>query len=87
MLTCSLCANRRVLSAPPEPPCGRAYAEVIVLLQDGRKPEALTRAALIRCEHMRSEALKLVERSRYLSRVVDPGAWSASACCGDPTPV
>jgi hypothetical protein len=82
MLSCSLCATRRVLSAPPEPPCGKAYAEVISLLQAGRKPEALTRAALIRCEHMRSEALKLVERSRYLCRVVDQGAWSGPTCCG-----
>jgi hypothetical protein len=90
MHTCTLCVTRRLLSAAPDPPCTRAYEEVIVLLQAGRKPEALTRAVLIRCEHMRSEALKLVERSRHLARVVDAGDWGglaqeAGANCCEPT--
>jgi hypothetical protein len=84
MLTCSLCDARRAQSTAPEPPCGRAYEEVIVLLQAGRKPEALTRAALIRCDHMRSAALKLVERSRYLARVKSAGEWGGPAACCDP---
>jgi hypothetical protein len=36
----------------------------MVLLQAGQKLEALAQAALIRCEHVRAEAIKLVERSQ-----------------------
>jgi hypothetical protein len=65
MATCYLCFQKRPASSPsPEPECLEAFKEVMVLLQAGNKAEALARAVLIRCEHVRVQALKLVERSR-----------------------
>ncbi len=75
------------MPAPTDPPCTRAYDEVIVLLQVGQKRQAQARAALIRCTHMRSEALKLVERSRHVCAAVRAEEWTGpdTTCC-DPVP-
>jgi hypothetical protein len=79
MPNCSFCAARRHLVLQlPEPQCRMAYGEVIALLQAGQKCEARRHAALIRCDHMRSEALKLVERSRPLCPELLPAPPSPS---------
>ncbi len=61
---CSCSARRR--AAPPSSACLDHYKEVLVLLQAGESLEAQARAALIRCEHFRAQALKLAERTRHL---------------------
>jgi hypothetical protein len=87
MLACQLCATHRGPLAPADPPCARAFEDIVGLLQAARKREALARAALIRCEHMRSEALKLVERSRHLSRAAGPeGGSEPGATCRESAP-
>ena len=63
MLTCTLCSVPR-RAAQPTAGCLNHYKEVIVLLQGGQKLEARARAMLIRCEHVRIQALTLIERSR-----------------------
>jgi hypothetical protein len=63
LLACSLCGARRWATAP-SPCCLDHYKEVLVLLQAGEALQAQARAALIRCEHVRAQALKLAEHSR-----------------------
>jgi hypothetical protein len=76
MLTCYLCVQKRPATSPaPEPQCLEALKEVMVLLQAGDKAEALARAVQIRCEHVRVQALKLVERSRPFPRADQASDW------------
>src|SRR5207249_2880691 len=74
---CSFCTGRR-RALSPTPECLDHYKEVIVLLQSGAGLEARARAALICCEHVRIQALKLVDRSRPLM----PSADGSSGAVG-----
>jgi hypothetical protein len=68
MLSCALCSTHRPFH-PPTLACLERYKEVIVLLQAGNDLEARAHAVLIPCEHVRIQALRLVERSRPLTSV------------------
>jgi hypothetical protein len=69
MLSCTACSARRQ-SPPFTPACLERYQEIIVLLQAGESLEARSQSVLIRCEHVRIQALRLVERSRPLDAAV-----------------
>lgn len=71
MLSCTACSTRR-LAPPPPAACLERYKEVIVLLQAGETLEARSRSVLIHCEHVRIQALRLVERSRPLALQASP---------------
>ncbi|MCI0455370.1 MAG: hypothetical protein L0Z62_00130 [Gemmataceae bacterium] len=68
-------------SASHTPLCLERYTQVVVLLQAGQKLEALAQAALIHCEHVRAEAIKLVERSRPFTPKVSAGDSASLASC------
>ena len=70
MSTCALCSASRP-SPPPTLACLERYKEIIVLLQAGNDLEARAHAVLIHCEHVRIQALRLIERSRPLTGVAD----------------
>jgi hypothetical protein len=65
MLSCVLCSAHRPAPSPTLA-CLERYKEVIVLLQAGNDLEARAHAVLIPCEHVRIQALRLIERSRPL---------------------
>jgi hypothetical protein len=73
MLSCALYSTHRP-SHPPTLACLERYKEVIVLLQAGNDLEARAHAVLIPCEHVRIQALRLVERSRPLTGVTRANA-------------
>jgi hypothetical protein len=75
MVTCYLCAQKRTAAPAPAPQCLEAFKEVMVFLQAGDKSEALARAVQIRCEHVRVQALKLVERSCPFPRADHTSTW------------
>ena len=68
MLSCALYSAHRPAD-PPTLACLERYKEVIVLLQAGNDLEARAHAVLIACEHVRIQALRLIERSRPLTPV------------------
>jgi hypothetical protein len=73
MLSCALCSVRRPCP-PPTLACLERYKEIIVLLQAGNDLEARAHAVLIPCEHVRIQALRLIERSRPLTGVTRASA-------------
>jgi hypothetical protein len=65
VLACAAWGGRPVArTRGPATLCLEHYKEVVVLLQAGRKWEAQARALLIRCAHLRAQALGLCQRSR-----------------------
>jgi hypothetical protein len=66
MSTCALYSASRP-TPPPPLACLERYKEIIVLLQAGNALEARAHAVLIHCEHVRIQALRLIERSRPLT--------------------
>jgi hypothetical protein len=70
MLLCAHLLAAGNLAALPTSECLEQYKEVLVLLQAGEGLQARARAALIRCEHVRIQALKLAERTRPLTPTV-----------------
>jgi hypothetical protein len=73
MSTCALCSASRP-APPPTLACLERYKEILVLLQAGNALEARAHAVLIHCEHVRIQALRLIERSRPLASLA---CWNA----------